>query len=464
MLRRRALLLAALLPGMALAGGVEGRTRTQGPVCAGEYADFHTALRQEIRAFEASAEANYTYLVRTTAVYEHVYYGKGGKLRRAYLRHQRHGTAFAYRSAGGEWFLATNEHVAVAPEVTGPGSDVDGVPAGSRKVRETLRIVQSEADDDEASQIPLTRVAADAAMDVAVLKTRHALRLMPYRFGRSAGLKVGNAVQTRGYPLAAFAASNTGRVTAVDQPDRERGWAHEDFTVDALLNSGNSGSPVFAISCKTGELELVGVYHAGYTGAQALNVVVSIDQLRPLLDRLEVGRAAASAEQAVDRARVLAGLRGQGGQLEMPFGERVVRAEALAPGVRFSLMGTGFPLSARVAFEVESPAEGGPALVRSSRAGEGPSPVTALPAALGAELASLEDALWRQLEAVLQYRAAELAHAWGLAASLGERIRFRREDQREQLQAVDFAAEGRYQGLAEERSERPAEPRAPAAR
>ncbi len=461
--RHRALLLVALLPGMALASGVEGRTRTQGPVCAGEYADFHSALRQEIRSFEASSQANYTYLVRDTVIYEHVYYGTGGKLRRAYLRHVRHGTAFAYRSANGEFYLATNEHVAVAPEVTGPGSDVDGVPDGARKVRETLRVVQNESDEDEATQIPLTRVAADASLDVAVLKTRHPLRLMPYPFGRSAGLRVGNAVQVRGYPLAAFAASNTGRVTAVGQPDRERGWNHEDFTVDALLNSGNSGSPVFAISCKTGELELVGIYHAGYSGAQALNVVVSIDQLRPLLDRLEVGHAARVAEAEVDRARVLAGLRGQGGQLEMPFGERVVRVEALASGVRYSLLGTGFPLSGRVALELESPLEKGPVLVRAGRADEAASPVTTLPAELGSELGALEDGLWRQLEAVLQYRAAELAHSWGFVASLAEHIRLRSEDQREQLQAVDFAGDGRFQGLAGEPA-LPGRARAPAAR
>src|SRR6266568_294533 len=156
----RASLLVALLPAVALAGGVEGRTRTQGAACQGEYADFHSSLRQEIR---------------TSATYEHVYYGKGGKLRRAYLRHSRHGTAFAYRSAGGEWFVATSAHVAEAPEVTGPGNELDGVPAGSRKVRESVRIVQSESDDEESAQVPLTRVAVDPALDVAVLKTRHPL-------------------------------------------------------------------------------------------------------------------------------------------------------------------------------------------------------------------------------------------------------------------------------------------------
>ena len=53
--------------------------------------------------------------------------------------------------------------------------------------------------------------------------------------------------------------------------DSERGWNHADFVVDALLNAGNSGSPVFAVSCRTSEPELVGIYHAGYTDAATLN-------------------------------------------------------------------------------------------------------------------------------------------------------------------------------------------------
>jgi serine protease Do len=44
---------------------------------------------------------------------------------------------------------------------------------------------------------------------------------------------------------------------------------------------------VFALSCKTGELELVGVYHAGYSRGSALNVVVGIDQIRDLMSSLK---------------------------------------------------------------------------------------------------------------------------------------------------------------------------------
>jgi serine protease Do len=70
---------------------------------------------------------------------------------------------------------------------------------------------------------------------------------------------------------------------------------------------------VFAISCKTGEFELVGVYHAGYTRGSALNVVVGIDQVRDLMTTLKrVPRPRTEANAALDgasRAQLLAASR-----------------------------------------------------------------------------------------------------------------------------------------------------------
>jgi len=65
---------------------------------------------------------------------------------------------------------------------------------------------------------------------------------------------------------------------------------------------------VLAVSCRTGEYELVGLYHAGYTGGSALNVVVGIDQVRDLMTTLKRsprGRAeAAQGPDARDRTRL----------------------------------------------------------------------------------------------------------------------------------------------------------------
>src|SRR5205807_2642676 len=97
----------------ALAGAEGQRASAQ---CSGEYSDFLNALRPENRAFEASPESGYTYLVRNVATYEHIFYGKGAKIRKQYIRHTAHGTAFAYKMKDGEWYLLTNQHVADAPE------------------------------------------------------------------------------------------------------------------------------------------------------------------------------------------------------------------------------------------------------------------------------------------------------------------------------------------------------------
>src|SRR5205085_263098 len=266
-------------------------------LCSGDYAD---ALPPEKASGILDAvKQPFVFAIRNTATYEHVYYGHDGKLRRAYLRSVVHGTGFAYRVVSGETQLVTNEHVASQPDVTEDEHSVEGVPAGSKKVREQLKIVRDENDDYEPGHVALVKVLSDPQADVAVLKARKTLGVMPYRLGRSASLRPGNLVQVRGFPLGAFAALNTGKVLNPLTSDTERGWNHNDFVVDALLNSGNSGSPVFAISCRTGEPELVGIYHAGYADAAALNAVVAIDQLREELDTLKVPRREVGAHSEI---------------------------------------------------------------------------------------------------------------------------------------------------------------------
>ena len=464
--RRVAVLCAALLPLVALA--LDGKwprkaapapappapkaagrpERLLTPFCSGEYADFLTSMSRQTRSFEGSADASYTYCVRTTATYENLYYGKGGKLVRRFVRHVRHGTGFAYKEKDGEWLVATNEHVVEHPIPTETDTDVDGVPAGSRKVREIVRIVKNEGDDDEASQVPLTKVLADEVLDLAVLKTRHPLKVMPYKIGRSSALRVGNAVQVRGYPLGALAASNTGRVIGTGQPDHEHGWDHEDFAIDALLNSGNSGSPVFAISCKTGELELVGVYHAGYKDAQGLNVVVAVDQLREVLETLEPSRRDVAADR-LDRKALLARLRAVPAPFVMPFADSAVRVDLEGDAIRFALLDAQFPLTASVQAALvdrDGDLAQPTALALPPRFGDREIPWTSLDPMLRDPGQRLYDALWRQLAAVLAFREAELRARTGpearvALAATAARIRGRRREQREALQSIDFDAE-----------------------
>ena len=364
----------------ALAAAAPGRDRAP---CSGRYADALSAMNAAARARESRASAAYVYCLRATAVYEHLSYGRGGKLHRQYVTKVRHGTGFAYRKRGAEWLVATNHHVVEFPEVTGDGTDLDGVPAGSRRVRQDVRIVANEAEPDGPDQTPLALVVEDEGLDIAVLASRTPLELTPYRLGTSADLRVGDAVLARGYPLGAFAAANAGRVIGVGQRDLERGWDHEDFAIDALLNLGSSGSPVLAVACDTGEPEIVGVYHAGYKGAQGLNVVIAIDGLRAILEKLVPtprpapvrisGATPADARAALARGPVV-----------MPFGGRAVRVDRQGDAVRFALLDPSFPLSERV--EISIVDRGTPAAGRA---------------------AELRDALWDQLGLVLRYRGAD---------------------------------------------------------
>ncbi len=277
--------------------------------CSGEYADDFSALLPKAREVESQV-ASYTFCIRTAAIYECPSYGTDGNLKRKKRRVVAHGTGFAYRQDNGDTLLLTNEHVAEWPAVTDEEHTVEDVPPGCKRVSDSLKIVDSDSDTYEADDIPLARVVADPQLDIAVLKAKGPLPVVPWKIGRSAGLKERNVVDVRGFPLGVFKATNVGKVISAYDHDSYRDWDHDDFVIDALLSPGNSGSPVFAISCKTGEFELVGIYHAGYTRGSALNVVIGIDQVRDLMTTLKrTPRTRTEVTAALDaaaRAQLLA--------------------------------------------------------------------------------------------------------------------------------------------------------------
>lgn len=254
--------------------------------CAGEYADDLAVLAPRVRDYE-QRQSNYTFCVRTSATYECPYYGSDGSLKRSRKKVLAHGTAFAYKLIGGETLLLTNQHVADWPAVTDDEHEVDDVPDGCKRVEASLRIVDNESDDFDRDDIPLGRVVADPLLDVAVLKAKAQLPILPWRVGRSEVLRERNVVEVRGFPLGVFKTVTVGKVISAREHDEDKDWQHEDFVVDAQLSPGNSGSPVFAVSCKTGEFELVGIFHARYSRGSGLNMVVGIDQVRDLMTTLK---------------------------------------------------------------------------------------------------------------------------------------------------------------------------------
>jgi serine protease Do len=326
-------------------------------LCTGPYADDFAALSAQAREYDRHPEAAFSYCARNTAVYECLSYGPDGAVRKQRKKVVLHGTAFAYRRQGADTLLLTNDHVASWPSVTDPQHAVTDVPSGCKKVSEALALVDDEHDSYARDDIPLSRVVTDPQLDVAVLKARADLHVMSWKIGHSAALHERDLVEVRGFPLGAFRATNLGKVISAHDHDDYGDWDHDDFVVDALLSSGNSGSPVLAISCATGEYELVGIFHAGYTAGSALNVVVGIDQVRDLMTTLKRSpRSHDDVPTTADgpaRASVQAAL-GPRQEMFFPFGGQVALVRGAADGsLLFAIFDKDFPFSTEPAFVAE---------------------------------------------------------------------------------------------------------------
>ena len=347
--------LFASLISIGIAFDVLTRSRlsaTTSPLCDGEYADTLDVRSLHSRELDQGPRSQFSYLVRSSAKYECPFFGPDGKLRRRRVQASELGSAFGYEQTGGDTYLLTNEHVAAWPEVTDSVHRIDGVPEGCKRVEDKLRIVRDEHDDFEAGQIVLTRVAVDPLLDAAVLKASQKLTIIPFAIGKSAGLRQGNVVEVRGFPLGVMQAVSSGKVVNPYDRDQEQGWDHVDFVIDALLSEGNSGSPVFAVSCKTRQMELVGIYHAGYKGHSALNVVIGIDQLTDFMKKKKRVPRAISADSSAgamgvpERARIKEAL-GAGTLPLFDFGGLFVQAEVADGALLYEIYSRQFPLDDR---------------------------------------------------------------------------------------------------------------------
>jgi serine protease Do len=334
------------------------------PYCSGEYADDLLALSAQARLRDERQQP-FTFCVRTTATYECPSYGEGGTLRKTRRNVVAHGTAFGLRQENGETLLVTNDHVSEWPEVTDEDHAVESVPAGCRRVSSAIRVVDDESDAYDRDDVAATRVVTDPELDVSVLRAKAALPTIPWKIGHSAGLRERNVVDVRGFPLGALRANNVGKVVSTNRHDEDNGWNHDDFVVDALLSPGNSGSPVLAVSCRTGEFELVGIYHARYTRGTALHTVVGVDQLQDLLATLKRsprghGDSPGLVARDVERARLTESARATG-ETYFPFGQFTAVVRARADGaLLFELMSHEFPVQGHPALVLEDrPVPGG---------------------------------------------------------------------------------------------------------
>ena len=206
-------------------------------------------------------------------------------------------------SAGDIYDMACEQVVGITTEVTGTnlfGMPVSGAVTGSGFIISedgyilTNYHVVEEANKGkldvtvilhDGTQYTAQIVAFEADNDVAVLKI-DAEGLKPAVIGDSDSLRVGDTVYAVGNPLGELEFSmTTGHVSAKDRSivTDNNGESIAMFQIDAPVNSGNSGGPVY-----NGEGQVVGIVTAKYasTGVEGIGFAIPINDAASIANDL----------------------------------------------------------------------------------------------------------------------------------------------------------------------------------
>ena len=136
----------------------------------------------------------------------------------------------------------------------------------------------------DGTEFPATIIGVEESNDIAVLKI-DATGLRPVIFGDSDSISVGEKVYAVGNPLGELNFSmSTGYVSGLDREiNTEEGESVNMFQIDAPVNPGNSGGPVYnAIG------EVIGVVTAKYrqSGVEGLGFAIPINDASSIANDL----------------------------------------------------------------------------------------------------------------------------------------------------------------------------------
>lgn len=145
-------------------------------------------------------------------------------------------------------------------------------------------------------------VGVDSANDIAVLKI-DATGLTPVEFGDSDNMSVGDTVYAVGNPLGELQFSmTTGHISALDRTitTDESNVPINMFQIDAAVNSGNSGGPVYNSAG-----QVIGIVTAKYsdTGVEGLGFAIPVNDAVNIANELK--------ENGVVTNKVQLGITGQ---------------------------------------------------------------------------------------------------------------------------------------------------------
>ncbi len=135
-------------------------------------------------------------------------------------------------------------------------------------------------------------VGADPVADLALLRIRGASRLRTVELGSSAALRVGDDVIAIGNALA-LPGGPTVTQGIVSAKDRSIEQLDGLIQTDAAINPGNSGGPLVNADGEAIGMNTAVLQGTGRALAQNLGFAIAVDNVKPMLERLRTGEAAA---------------------------------------------------------------------------------------------------------------------------------------------------------------------------
>jgi S1-C subfamily serine protease len=201
-----------------------------------------------------------------------------------------------------EAFVQTDQFFGRVQRVQGAGTGMvlsaDGEVLTNNHVIDGAQEIRVTFDGDSAPR-PADLVGADPVNDVAIIKIRNASGLPTVTLGQSAQLRVGDDVVAIGNALALVGGNTVtkGIVSALDRTvdDPSENLQHLIQT-DAAINSGNSGGPLVNARGEVVGMNTIVIRGTG-SGApvESIGFAISIDSIKPLIDRLRSGKPAQGA-------------------------------------------------------------------------------------------------------------------------------------------------------------------------
>lgn len=179
------------------------------------------------------------------------------------------------------------------PSVTQERTQASGFIIDPSGIIVTNRHAVSDAGDimvilDDGTHLRGTVLAAAPQSDIALLKVNADRPLQSVRFGDSDKLRPGDPVYVIGNPFGFGSTVTSGIVSALDRETPESG-AGSFIQIDAALNRGNSGGPVFNPRGEVVAISTALYSPAPETGFVGIGYAIPVNDARFIIDQLRTG-------------------------------------------------------------------------------------------------------------------------------------------------------------------------------